>query len=160
MCIFIFQWAEAIESLEHGNPGSEKSFGMKLRPDADVEIDEKFWEDNFDVPCCNKCNGLLKPDVCMSWMHSFKMLLYIYRLCCPFVLKIGGKSFILKVVFFGDNVPKDRATEAMNAAKGCDSFLVLGSSLMTFSAFRLARYIKITLLIKILLRVESIQFNT
>ncbi|KMZ73553.1 NAD-dependent protein deacetylase SRT2 [Zostera marina] len=99
------KWAEAIESLEHGNPGSEKSFGMKLRPDADVEIDEKFWEDNFDVPCCNKCNGLLKPDV----------------------------------VFFGDNVPKDRATEAMNAAKGCDSFLVLGSSLMTFSAFRLAR---------------------
>lgn len=48
---------------------------------------------------------------------------------------------ILKVVFFGDNVPKDRADKAMEAAKGCDAFLVLGSSLMTMSAFRLVRYI-------------------
>ncbi|KAJ6305564.1 hypothetical protein OIU78_020997 [Salix suchowensis] len=46
---------------------------------------------------------------------------------------------ILKVVFFGDNVPKDRADKAMEAAKGCDAFLVLGSSLMTMSAFRLVR---------------------
>ena len=47
----------------------------------------------------------------------------------------------LKVIFFGDNVPKDRADKATEAAKGCDAFLVLGSSLMTMSAFRLLRYI-------------------
>ena len=47
----------------------------------------------------------------------------------------------LKVIFFGDNVPKDKADKAMEAAKGCDAFLVLGSSLMTMSAFRLLRYI-------------------
>ena len=47
----------------------------------------------------------------------------------------------LKVIFFGDNVPKDRADKAMEAAKGCDAFLVLGSSMMTMSAFRLLRYI-------------------
>lgn len=46
----------------------------------------------------------------------------------------------LKVVFFGDNVPKNRADQSMEAAKGCDAFLVLGSSLMTMSAFRLVRY--------------------
>lgn len=46
----------------------------------------------------------------------------------------------LKVVFFGDNVPKDRADKAMETAKGCDAFLVLGSSLMTMSAYRLVRY--------------------
>lgn len=46
---------------------------------------------------------------------------------------------ILKVVFFGDNVPKDRADKAMQAAKECDAFLVLGSSVMTMSAFRLVR---------------------
>ncbi|KAJ9558632.1 hypothetical protein OSB04_013246 [Centaurea solstitialis] len=44
-----------------------------------------------------------------------------------------------KVVFFGDNVPKDRANIAMEAAKSCDAFLVLGSSVMTMSAFRLVR---------------------
>ncbi|XP_043703571.1 NAD-dependent protein deacylase SRT2 isoform X2 [Telopea speciosissima] len=99
------KWASAIESLECGNPGSEKSFGMKQRPDGDIEIDEKFWEEDFHIPTCKKCNGVLKPDV----------------------------------VFFGDNVPKDRADKAMEAAKQCDAMLVLGSSLMTMSAFRLVR---------------------
>jgi len=46
---------------------------------------------------------------------------------------------IMKVVFFGDNVPKDRADMAIEASRRCDAFLVLGSSLMTMSAFRLVR---------------------
>ncbi|KAL0008187.1 hypothetical protein SO802_009689 [Lithocarpus litseifolius] len=99
------KWAAAIESFDYGNPGSDKSFGMKQRPDGDIEIDKKFWEEDFHIPTCQKCNGVLKPDV----------------------------------IFFGDNVPKDRADKAMEAAKGCDAFLVLGSSLMTMSAFQLLR---------------------
>ena len=59
----INQWAEAIENLDHGNAGSDKSFGMKQRPDGDIEIDEKFWEEDFTIPTCQKCNGVLKPDV-------------------------------------------------------------------------------------------------
>ncbi|KAG1369942.1 NAD-dependent protein deacylase SRT2 [Cocos nucifera] len=102
------KWALAIESLECGNPGSDKSFGMQQRPDGDIEIDEKFWEQDFNIPDCLQCGGMLKPDV----------------------------------VFFGDNVPKERADKAMEAAEGCDAFLVLGSSLMTMSAFRLARAAK------------------
>lgn len=47
--------------------------------------------------------------------------------------------YLVKVVFFGDNVPKERADRAMKGAMECDAFLVLGSSLMTMSAFRLAR---------------------
>ncbi|KAH1038313.1 hypothetical protein J1N35_040056 [Gossypium stocksii] len=101
------KWAAAIESLDYGNAGSEKSFGMKQRPDGDIEIDEKFWEEDFHIPTCHKCNGVLKPDV----------------------------------VFFGDNVPKERADKAMEVARECDAFLVLGSSVMTMSAFRLVRYI-------------------
>ncbi|KAL8262576.1 hypothetical protein R6Q59_023925 [Mikania micrantha] len=100
----LVQWAAAIESLDYDSK-SDKSFGMKQRPDGDIEIDEKFWEEDFTIPTCSKCNGVLKPDV----------------------------------VFFGDNVPKDRANIAMDAAKGSDAFLVLGSSVMTMSAFRLVR---------------------
>ncbi|XP_031280697.1 NAD-dependent protein deacylase SRT2 isoform X1 [Pistacia vera] len=99
------KWAAAIESLDHGSPGSDKSFGMQQRPDGDIEINEKFWEEEFHIPTCQKCSGVLKPDV----------------------------------VFFGDNVPKDRADRAREAAKECDAFLVLGSSLMTMSAYRLIR---------------------
>lgn len=49
--------------------------------------------------------------------------------------------FTFKVVFFGDNVPKERADKAMEVSRECDGFLVLGSSLMTMSAYRLVRYI-------------------
>ncbi|XP_020246294.1 NAD-dependent protein deacylase SRT2 [Asparagus officinalis] len=99
------KWASAVESLECGDPGSDKNFGMQQRPDGDIEIDEKFWEEEFDIPDCEKCGGMLKPDV----------------------------------VLFGDNVPKERADKAMEAAKSCDAFLVLGSAVMTMSAFRLVR---------------------
>uniref|UniRef100_A0A2N9GS70 NAD-dependent protein deacylase n=1 Tax=Fagus sylvatica TaxID=28930 RepID=A0A2N9GS70_FAGSY len=113
------KWAAAIESLDYGNPGSDKSFGMKQRPDGDIEIDEKFWEEDFHIPTCQKCDGVLKPDVVVLIPLSYMVT--------------------LKVIFFGDNVPKDRADKAMEAAKGCDAFLVLGSSMMTMSAFRLVR---------------------
>lgn len=62
----LLQWAEAIERLDYGSPGSDRSFGMKQRPDGDIEIDEKFWEEDFHIPTCQKCNGVLKPDVSFS----------------------------------------------------------------------------------------------
>ncbi|KAL8170798.1 hypothetical protein V2J09_022602 [Rumex salicifolius] len=99
------KWAEAIDNLKFDTPGSDKSFGMRIRPDGDIDIDEKFWEEDFYIPPCPECSGVLKPDV----------------------------------VFFGDNVPKDSADTAMEAAKECDAFLVVGSSVMTMSAFRLVR---------------------
>lgn len=99
------KWAQAIDSLEVEQPGSGKSFGMQQRPDGDIEIDEKFWEQDFDIPSCHQCGGVLKPDV----------------------------------VMFGDNVPQERAETAKEAARTCDSLLVVGSALMTMSAFRLAR---------------------
>ncbi|XP_044387596.1 NAD-dependent protein deacylase SRT2 isoform X1 [Triticum aestivum] len=99
------KWALAIDSLEEGQPGSSRSFGMQQRPDGDIEIDEKFWEQDFDIPSCSQCGGVLKPDV----------------------------------VMFGDNVPRERADSAKEAARNCDALLVVGSAVMTMSAFRLAR---------------------
>lgn len=62
MNLLFVQWAEAIESLDYDSR-SDNSFGMKQRPDGDIEIDEKFWEEDFNIPTCSKCNGILKPDV-------------------------------------------------------------------------------------------------
>ncbi|KAL6992972.1 NAD-dependent protein deacetylase srt2 [Sarracenia purpurea var. burkii] len=56
------KWAAAIESLDYDSR-SDKSFGMKQRPDGDIEIDERFWEEDFHIPTCQKCNGVVKPDV-------------------------------------------------------------------------------------------------
>ena len=43
------------------------------------------------------------------------------------------------VVFFGENVPPTRYTEACDALAGADALLVAGSSLMVYSGFRFAR---------------------
>ena len=53
-------------------------------------------------------------------------------------------SWFLKVIFFGDNVPKDRADKSIKSAKECDAFLVLGSSVMTMSAYRLVKYVTLS----------------
>ncbi|WP_049620936.1 NAD-dependent protein deacetylase [Frateuria defendens] len=42
------------------------------------------------------------------------------------------------VVFFGENVPRERVGEAMRALDAADAMLVVGSSLMVFSGYRFA----------------------
>lgn len=46
------------------------------------------------------------------------------------------------VVFFGDNVPKLRVQQALDALQNSDALLVVGSSLMVYSGFRFCRYAK------------------
>ncbi|WP_442808431.1 NAD-dependent protein deacetylase [Trinickia soli] len=73
--------------------------------DGDAHLE---WDalDEFRVPTCPDCDGVLKPDV----------------------------------VFFGENVPRERVTAAAQALEGADAMLVVGSSLMVFSGFRFCRW--------------------
>lgn len=57
----------------------------------------------FRVAACERCNGVMKPDI----------------------------------IFFGDNVPRERAESVKDSVEGSDSVLVLGSSLSTFSSYRI-----------------------
>ncbi|MEZ5660448.1 MAG: NAD-dependent protein deacetylase [Burkholderiaceae bacterium] len=52
-----------------------------------------------------------------------------------------GCSGVIKpdVVFFGENVPRERVDAAMQALAGSDAMLIVGSSLTVFSGFRFAR---------------------
>jgi NAD-dependent SIR2 family protein deacetylase len=70
-------------------------------PDGDADIDASVIE-SFAAPRCERCDGLLKPDV----------------------------------VFFGENVPRDRYADACEALANADALLVAGSSLMVYSGFR------------------------
>jgi NAD-dependent SIR2 family protein deacetylase len=56
----------------------------------------------------------------------------------PACLNCGG---ILKpdVVFFGESVPRERVTAAMEAIDRADALLVVGSSLMVYSGYRFAQ---------------------
>lgn len=52
---------------------------------------------------------------------------------CAGVLKPG-------VVFFGEGVPRDRVEEARSALEGADAMLVIGSSLMVYSGYRICEW--------------------
>jgi NAD-dependent SIR2 family protein deacetylase len=62
----------------------------------------------------------------------------VSRFRAPPCLRCGG---LLKpdVVFFGENVPRDRVQSAITALQGADAMLVVGSSLMVYSGYRFAR---------------------
>ena len=57
------------------------------------------------LPACERCSGILKPDV----------------------------------VFFGESVPKQIVSIAMQGVAHADALLVAGSSLMVYSGFRFCR---------------------
>lgn len=88
--------------MERRNP-SFAALDAFEAPDGDADL-EGFGFDAFDMPGCDGCGGLLKPDV----------------------------------VFFGENVPRDRVHRAMAAIDTSDAMLVVGSSLMVYSGYRFA----------------------
>jgi NAD-dependent SIR2 family protein deacetylase len=86
------------------NPGyAEQHVTATSRPDGDVELERTH---DFEVPPCDVCGGVLKPDV----------------------------------VFFGENVPKDRVRRCMEAVESAEALLVAGSSLTVLSGFRFVRH--------------------
>lgn len=89
--------------LERRNP-AWASLDAADAPDGDADLDGLDFA-RFEVPSCEACGGMLKPDV----------------------------------VFFGENVPRDRVERARAHLAASDAMLVVGSSLMVFSGFRFAR---------------------
>jgi NAD-dependent SIR2 family protein deacetylase len=74
-------------------------------PDGDADL-EHCGLDEFKVPECRHCGGMLKPDV----------------------------------VFFGEGIPRARVDAARVALEEADAMLVVGSSLMVYSGYRLCEH--------------------
>ncbi len=88
----------------HLNPAFEAAASGTLKeitPDGDALIEQQLMQ-NFVIPECLNCAGVLKPDV----------------------------------VFFGENVPKERVEAAWSMFNEAEAILVLGSSLTVFSGYR------------------------
>ncbi|MGH3353454.1 MAG: Sir2 family NAD-dependent protein deacetylase [Nocardioides sp.] len=85
---------------------AEAHADVESRPDGDVALEET---QDFVVPDCEICGGILKPDV----------------------------------VFFGENVPKERVARCMDAVDALSehrgALLVAGSSLAVMSGYRFVR---------------------
>ncbi|XP_078039864.1 NAD-dependent protein deacylase Sirt4 isoform X2 [Augochlora pura] len=90
------------ETFDSLNPNFNVTTQM-IRPDGDVDLSQEKVE-NFIVPNCTNCGGILKPDI----------------------------------VFFGDNVPRRTVESVQYNVKHSDLLLILGSTITTYSAYRIA----------------------
>lgn len=89
--------------LREMNPGWGAS-SARIAPDGDADVEDiDFYA--FQVPVCEVCGGMLKPDV----------------------------------VFYGESVPRETSMAALATVEAADGVLVVGSSLMVWSSFRLVR---------------------
>lgn len=95
--------AELQERLISANPFLEPRV-LELSPDGDAEVDDASIT-KLNVPGCEFCNGILKPNV----------------------------------VFYGGAVDKNLVERIYRALEQAGGVLVVGSSLMVFSAFRFVR---------------------
>jgi NAD-dependent SIR2 family protein deacetylase len=84
------------------NPAVKKDLQVEFTPDGDAEIEAT---ENFMVPNCSNCGGVLKPDV----------------------------------VFFGENVPQERAEFAIGQLNQAEALLVAGTSLTVNSGLRFVK---------------------
>ncbi len=97
--------AQMQQRLIAANPGTEtRATVPATKPDGDTAIDTV--PEDFIVPDCTQCGGILKPNV----------------------------------VFYGDTVPRERVDALSSALHNAQSLLVVGSSLMVYSGFRVARW--------------------
>lgn len=89
------------ERLAALNPGHADRV-VDFAPDGDAALEDTA---EFRVAACDRCAGILKPDV----------------------------------VFFGENVPKDRVARCIDLVDAAEALLVLGSSLQVMSGLRFVR---------------------
>lgn len=129
-------WAEFLErmvnigALDTDNPVEQRWKGLKLNPDGDVDLAEAPYS-TFRYPSCPTC--LEKPPVLRDGTQS-RVEVESDGAWLP-----TSNAGILKpaVIMFGENVDPTVKTAAEEAIDDAGRLLVLGSSLATFSAWRL-----------------------
>ena len=92
--------ADVQRRLAEANP-AWAGLAAGAAPDGDADLEDRDFA-TFQVPACDGCGGMLKPDV----------------------------------VFFGENVPRERVAAVHEHLQQADAVLVVGSSLMVYSGFR------------------------
>jgi NAD-dependent deacetylase sirtuin 4 len=129
--------AEAIESgaLNTENPDERRAKGMKTNPDGDVDLPNAPYS-TFRYPACPTC--LAKPPIAVDGSP------HIVEIDQDGAWKPSSTAGILKpsVVMFGESIRPSVKEAAERAIDGSGRLLVIGTSLATYSAWRLARRAK------------------
>lgn len=134
-------WATFLEemlasgALDSENPDERRKKGMKTNPDGDADVPDAPYT-TFRYPPCPTClktpprkadGGVVKVEVDQdgAWKH-------------------GSEGGVLKpaVIMFGESIPAPTKVAAEQAVDEAGRLLVIGSSLATYSAWRLVKKAK------------------
>ncbi|KAF3484006.1 silencing information regulator [Arthroderma uncinatum] len=129
-------WAEFLNritesgALDTDSIEQQRQRGLKLNPDGDVDLTNAHYSD-FRYPACPRCleNPPLRPDGSRGIVEADQ----------DGALASPSNAGILKpaVVMFGESVNEGVKVAAEEAIDEAGKLLVLGTSLATFSAWRL-----------------------
>jgi NAD-dependent deacetylase sirtuin 4 len=131
-------WAQFLgECLASGalsteNPGERAARGMRTNPDGDVDLPDAPYT-TFRYPPCPKC--LAHPPVAPDGSKT------VVRVDDDGAWMPPSNAGVLKpaVVMFGESVAPNVKVAAEHAIDSSSRLLIVGSSLATYSAYRLAR---------------------
>jgi NAD+-dependent protein deacetylase sirtuin 4 len=128
---------EAIASgaLDTENPDERRARGMKTNPDGDVDLPDAPYS-TFRYPACPTC--LAKPPISVGGLQT------VVEVDQDGAWKPSSTAGVLKpaVIMFGESIPSAVKEAAEEAIDGSGRLLVIGTSLATYSAWRLARRAK------------------
>ncbi|KFY79485.1 hypothetical protein V499_01545 [Pseudogymnoascus sp. VKM F-103] len=134
-------WAELLEealasgALDSEDPESRRAKGMKLNPDGDVDLPGAPYT-TFRYPACPTC--LATPPITPAGTKS------TVKVDKDGAFEPSSTAGILKpaVVMFGESIASPVKEAAEHAIDSAGRLLVIGTSLATYSAWRLARRAK------------------
>ena len=129
--------AEMLEAgaLDTENPDERRKKGLKTNPDGDVDLPDAPYS-TFRYPACPTC--LESPPTLADGTQS-RVEIDKENAWSP-----TSTAGVLKpaVVMFGESIAGDIKIAAERAIDGADRVLVIGSSLATYSAWRLIKRAK------------------
>lgn len=122
-------------ALDSENPDERRKKGLKSNPDGDVDVPDAPYT-TFRYPPCPTC--LAKPPVLTDGSQS------IVDIDDDGAWSPRSTAGVLKpaVVMFGESIAASIKTAAEEAIDSASRILVIGSSLATYSAWRLVKRAK------------------
>ncbi|KAH9884459.1 DHS-like NAD/FAD-binding domain-containing protein [Xylariomycetidae sp. FL2044] len=134
-------WAQFLQeilasgALDTENPEERKAKGMRTNPDGDVDLPDAPYT-TFRYPACPQC--LTSPPVIADGS------LATVEVDADGAWSPSSNAGILKpaVVMFGESIRGPVKAAAEQVMENADKLLVLGTSLATYSAWRLAKQAK------------------
>jgi NAD-dependent deacetylase sirtuin 4 len=136
------QWATFLEemiasgALDTENPDERRARGMKTNPDGDVDLPNAPYT-TFRYPACPSCLASHAPRTSTGTSA-------VVRIDLDGAWDPSSTGGILKpsVIMFGESISDAVKEAAQNAIDDAGRLLVIGTSLATYSAWRLAKRAK------------------